>query len=93
MADISKTNNHNIESDELRKRLEELAGEMERKFGIKYQWEGDTCHLSGKSIKGGKLIMTDTTISIELTLGMMAKMVKGQIEKEIDSKMAKLLQA
>jgi putative polyhydroxyalkanoate system protein len=93
MPDISKTRNHNIEADELRRRLDDLAGEMKKKFGISHRWEGDVCHLSGSALKSGILTMSPTSVSIELTLGMMARMLKGQIEREVDSRMEKILSA
>ncbi len=91
MADISKSRNHSIDPEDLKQRLQSLAEEMGRKFGIKYRWDGDTCVLSGSALKRGSLTMTESSVSIELTLGMMAKMFKGQIEKEIDSHIDKLL--
>jgi putative polyhydroxyalkanoate system protein len=91
MADISVTRDHALEPAELRKRLEKLASDMNRKFGIKSRWDGDTCHLEGGGLKGGKLVMSPTRVSLEITLGMMAKLLKGQIEKEIEVKVAELL--
>jgi putative polyhydroxyalkanoate system protein len=91
MADISVTRDHSIEPAELRKRLDRLADDMKRKFGITSRWDGDTCHLSGAGLKGGKLVMTPSKVSLEITLGMMAKLLKGQIEKEIEVKVADLL--
>ena len=90
MADISKSRDHEMDLAELRPKLEELAEEMASKFGIKCRWEGDTCHLSGPALKNGLLKMTPRTVSIELTLGAMAKIFKGQIEKELDKRIAKL---
>ena len=92
MADISKTKEHNLDSEELRKRLDGLADEMKSKFGINHRWEGDVCHLSGSALKKGTLTMSDKSVSIELTLGMMAKMLKGQIDKEVESRMTKILE-
>ncbi len=91
MADISVTRNHDLAHDELHSRLEKLADEMTRKFGITARWDGDTCHLSGNPLKNGTLSMTDTAVLLELELGMMAKMLKGTIIKEIDSRLDKLL--
>jgi putative polyhydroxyalkanoate system protein len=91
MADITKTKSHNLDRDELRGRLEKLASEMQQKFSIKCRWDGDICHLSGAGLKGGKLEMTDSEVSIEITLGMMAKMLKGKIEQELESRMDKVI--
>ena len=93
MADIAKKQEHNLDREILRSRLCDLAEEMKSKFGVKYEWDGDTCKLSGSALKRGTLTMTDKDISLELTLGMMGKMIKGQIEKEIDARLAKILEA
>jgi len=91
MADISKSKTHSMDPAVIKERLLELTGEMEKKFGIKAAWEGDTCQLTGKALKNGKIWVTDSEVAIELTLGMMAKVFKGQIEKEIEKKVEKLL--
>jgi putative polyhydroxyalkanoate system protein len=91
MADIQKTKSHKLELPELRTRLGQLADEMSKKFGIKCQWDGDVCRLSGNPIKSGSLTMNKSDVTIELTLGLVAKMLKGQIEKEIESRMNKIL--
>ncbi|MDD5309321.1 MAG: polyhydroxyalkanoic acid system family protein [Deltaproteobacteria bacterium] len=93
MADISISRDHALEPAELRKRLDRMAEDMNRKFGIKSRWDGDTCHLTGAGLKSGKVVMTPTRVSLEITLGMMARLLKGQIEKEIEVKVADLLRA
>ena len=93
MADISKTREHNLDSEELRQRLDVLAEEMKRKFGINHRWEGDICHLSGSALKSGTLTMSATSVSIEITLGMMARMLKGQIDREVEARMTKILES
>ena len=93
MADIRKTRKHNLEHSELKQKLESLAEDMRKKFGIKVRWEVDVCHLSGAGVKSGKVVLTDSDISIEMTLGMMAKMLKGKIEKELDERLNKLVGA
>lgn len=91
MPDVSVTREHNLEADELRTRIENLANEMSQKFGIKCRWDGDICHLSGNPLKNGKVTMGPTSVSLELNLGMMAKMLKGAITKEVNARLDKLL--
>ena len=91
MADISKSTTHSMDTAVLKERLQELTSEMEKKFGIKATWEGDSCKLTGKALKSGKIWLTQSEVAIELTLGMMAKVFKGQIEKEIEKKVEKML--
>jgi putative polyhydroxyalkanoate system protein len=90
MADITRTKNYDFDSTEMRARLEKLADEMHAKLGIKCRWDGDTCQLSGSGIKSGAVRMTSDTVSIEISLGMMAKMLKGQIEAELDKRIERL---
>ncbi len=74
MSDICKKMNHNLDDAVLRKRLEELAQKMSNKFGLTHSWDGDVCKLSGGALKGGKLSIGDKSVTVELTLGFMAKM-------------------
>lgn len=92
MADITRTKSHNLAPEELKRRIEQLADEMSRRFGIQSRWEGDTCRLTGAALKSGAVTMTKSEVSLELTLGFMAKMLKGPIEQEIDTRLGKLVQ-
>lgn len=91
MADISKTKNHSMDIVTIKERVEKAAGEIAQKMGVKYTWSGDVCDLKGAGLKNGKITVTDSTVSIELTLGMMAKMMKPVIEKEIDEKIQEIV--
>jgi len=91
MADISKTKNHSMDIPSVKARVEQVAGEIAKKMGIKYSWNGDVCDLKGGGLKDGKITVTASTVSIELTLGMMAKMMKSVIEKEIDQKIDQIV--
>lgn len=91
MADISKSANHQLDVETVRKRVEDVAGGIARKMGVTYSWEGDTCVLKGGGLKNGAIKVTASDVSIELTLGMMARMMKGVIEKEIDAKVKEIV--
>ena len=86
MADISKTASHQLDVEEVKLRVEKVAGEIAKKMGVKYAWRGDVCDLKGGGLKSGKITVTKSDVSIELTLGMMARMMKPMIEREIDDK-------
>jgi putative polyhydroxyalkanoate system protein len=93
MADISITKSHNVELGVLRGRLEELAKDLKAKYGVRSRWEGDTCLLDGAGLKQGVVKVTSSSLSLELTLGMMAKLLKPKIEEEIGKKIGKILSA
>ena len=91
MADISKTKNHSMDIATVKERVEKVAGDIAKKMGVKYSWNGDVCDLKGSGLKNGKITVTDSSVSIDLTLGMMAKMMKPVIEKEIDAKILEIV--
>ena len=91
MADISKSASHNLEIAEVKERVEKVAGDIAKKMGVKYAWNGDICALSGGGIKKGQIAVTQSDVSIELTLGMMAKLMKSVIEKENETKIADIV--
>ena len=91
MADISIKRNHGVEMGVLRGRLEELAKELKAKYGIRYRWDGDRCLLEGAGVKQGTVEITATTLALDVTLGMMAKLLKPKIEEEINKKIGKVL--
>lgn len=91
MADVDRKMNHNVPEDVMRKRLEELAHHMSQKYGLSHSWNGNICQLSGAALKKGEVCFTTDTVSIELTLGFMAKMFKGQIDEEVGKWMDKMI--
>ena len=92
MADISKQMDHSLENALLRQRLEQLAVDMSKKYGLTHTWEGDVCRLAGGALKDGVVKMTEKDVSIELTLGFMAKMFKAQIEQEVIKWMTRVVE-
>jgi putative polyhydroxyalkanoate system protein len=91
MPDISMAKPHDLDTAVLRERLQELADWLKKKYGIRSRWEGDSCLLEGSGLKKGVVTMTPTEVRVEVTLAMLAKMLKGQVEKEIDNKINKVL--
>lgn len=93
MADIKITKNHSLEPAELRARVEGVVEEMKSKLGFSGSWKGDTCTMSGKGIKKCEIRLAPSTLSFELDLGMMFKVMKGPIEKQIEERVSKIVGA
>lgn len=91
MADIKINKPHSMETDDIRKRLDEMAGELQSQYGIKSAWSGNTATLSGTGVKKGMVELTQSTVNVEITLGLLAKAVKGKIEKQINIALNKVL--
>ena len=85
MPDIKKSTNHSLKESELLQQLEKLADEVSEKFDIQCDFKGNEVLLSGGVLESGTLTWTSDTVAIELTFGLMGKIFKTQIEKEIDA--------
>jgi putative polyhydroxyalkanoate system protein len=84
MADINIKKSHNLEISDARARLEKMAGELQSQYGIKSAWTGNTATLSGTGLKKGVVELTDRTINVQITLGLLAKAMKGRAQAQIN---------
>jgi putative polyhydroxyalkanoate system protein len=91
MADISLKKTHGVDKEVLRGRLDELARDLKTKYGIRYRWDGDRCLLDGAGLKQGIVVISATELTLDVTLGMMARLLKPKIEEEINKKIGKVL--
>ena len=91
MADISITKNHSLDADTAKKRLEDFGTKLQKDYGIKSSWSGNVCSLSGTGLKKGTVEISDSSVTIEITLGFLGKALKGTIEEKINSEFGKVL--
>ncbi|MCG8551009.1 MAG: polyhydroxyalkanoic acid system family protein [Desulfobacterales bacterium] len=83
MTDIDINKSHNLEITDARARLEKMAGGLQTQYGIKSAWTGNTAILSGTGLKKGQVELTDGAINVQITLGLLAKAMKGTIQKQV----------
>ena len=91
MTDIKISRKHQIDEDELRSQLEQLAEQIAARFDIRSDFRNNEVALSGSAIKKGAVFWTADTISIELTLKMVGKIFKNQIRQELEQKMNEIV--
>ena len=91
MADIEFSASHNLDIEAARKRLQDVGEDLDRKYGIRSTWEGNTCRLSGTGIKNGMLMLSDSSVSIEITLAFLAKPLRHKIQNEINNRFGEFL--
>lgn len=91
MADISITKKHTLGVDGAKANLQKVADDLKKNYGIKSAWDGNTGTLSGTGLKKGTVEVTEDAVKVELTLGLLGKAMKGQIEKEINAKVDSVL--
>jgi putative polyhydroxyalkanoate system protein len=88
MANIKITEAHTLGTDEARKRVT-VFEDMLSKFGVKLNWSGDKASFKGIGVSGS-MSVTDTSATVELKLGMMARAagvdgdrLKGSISRRL----------
>lgn len=84
MADIDINKSHSLEISDARTRLEKMAGDLQSQYGIKSAWTGNTAILSGTGLKKGRVELTDTAVNVQITLGILAKAMKGKIQAQVN---------
>ena len=88
MAKLTVTEEHTLGAAEARTRVS-VFEEMLSKFGVKLKWAGNTSSFKGVGVSG-TLSVTDTSATVELKLGMMARAagidadrLKGSISRRL----------
>jgi putative polyhydroxyalkanoate system protein len=91
MTDIKITRHHQLDRDTARQRLQKIADDLKEQFGIVASWDGYAAHLTGPGIKNGTVRIHESSVSMEITLGMLAKAFKRRIENRILSQSEEVL--
>ena len=71
MASIKVTEAHTLGREEARKRVA-VFEDMLQKFGVRLSWSGDRASFKGIGVSGS-IAVSDSDVSIEIKLGMMAR--------------------
>ena len=83
MAGFRVSRQYTKPREEVRAHAEELAEELEDRFGITARWQGDTVTMSGHGVDG-QLEIDDEAVHVNVRLGLMAAMFERPIRKVID---------
>jgi len=73
---------HHLPRERLRAHLDELAQTLKRELDLDYRWEGDRL-LFQRSGASGHLEVDDEQVTLELTLGLLLRPLKGHIEDKV----------
>ena len=86
MATIRIDRPHHLSQDEAKALADRLARDFEKRFALKWHWEGDDVHFSRAGVSG-KMHVGDTNILLELNLGMLLAPLKPAIERQVNAKL------
>ena len=82
MSTIDIHAQHSLSHAEALTAAEELSCDLAEKFGIDYGWENEVIHFERPGVHG-QILVQDSELRIQATLGIMLMMLKGPIEQEI----------
>lgn len=88
MAKIRLSKRHGDDKAAARAKVEKAIQDPVTKFGLSKQWVGDTLKVSGKGMNGS-LTVGDTSVDIDMDLGLPASMVSSKIEAQLKAELDK----
>jgi putative polyhydroxyalkanoate system protein len=97
MATIEISRTHAMPVEELKKKVDELSGSLEARYGVRGRWTGAlNMALEGSGMAGGvkgKIELTASTVRIEIDLPFLLRPMKSKVEESVTRKMDKILGA
>jgi putative polyhydroxyalkanoate system protein len=95
MATIDVRRSHALSKEEARKRAEDLATSMQKKFELDWRWEGDRIVFDAPrgAAKGtrGTVDVGDKEVRVQIDLPFLLRMLKGTVESKVNEKLSALL--
>ena len=83
MTTIHIQRRHGLGHNELRRQLDALAEDLQRKLSAKYYWEGDTLRFS-RSGASGTITLQPAQLEIRIELGLLLRPLRGSVEQSIN---------
>jgi putative polyhydroxyalkanoate system protein len=90
MPTISIARKHSLSHKKAKDVAEKIAKDLNKRFDLDYEWEGDHVNFSRPGVTGRMLVGKDR-LKLDVELGFLLSMLKPVIEKEIVSQLDKLV--
>lgn len=82
MPSIDIQHAHSLPHAQARKAVQEVADKLSERFGIQYEWAGDTLNFNRAGVDG-KIALAASNLRVTANLGFLMSAFKGPIEAEI----------
>lgn len=82
MAGFRITKPYTMPKEAVRETAQGLAEDLERKHGVRHNWEGDTVHVTGAGVDG-RMSFHDDLIDVKVELGLLASLLEPVLRKEV----------
>ena len=86
MADIEIRRSHGVTLQDARTAAERIAAELEQRFGVRGEWQGDTFNFKRSGVSGF-LTVGAQDVHLSVTLGMLMRAMKDSIERAAVNKL------
>lgn len=73
---------HSLPMAKARKAVQEVAEKLAERFGVDYDWDGDTLNFARSGVDG-KIALAPKQLHVTAQLGFLLSALKGPIENEI----------
>ena len=82
MPSIHLSTPHNLGAATAKKRVEEVATQIKNRFGVAYNWSGNTLQFNRSGVNG-TIDVEDKEVTVDAEIGMMLTPFKGEIERQL----------
>ena len=89
MATITVSKRHNLSHKKAKAVAERLANDIEKRFALAWNWEGDHVHFQRPGVSGSMHVGTKD-IRLDVKLGLLLTPLKPAIEREIHAQLDQL---
>lgn len=77
---------HNLEVDEIKARVDEIADDLKGHLNLDTRWDGHDLQISGSGVKGA-IFVTEVAVIVDVRLGLPVMLMEGMIRAEIERTM------
>lgn len=82
MSNIDIRHAHSLPPDQARKAVQDVADKLADRFGMAYDWSGDTLNFNRSGVDG-HIAVESNELHVTAKLGFLLSAMKGPIEAEI----------
>ena len=86
MPSISIRRRHKLDHKQAKAVARKIAKDLDKRFGLTCQWEGDEVEFSGAGVSG-KMRVGKSQISLDVELSFLLLALKGTIERHINNEL------
>jgi putative polyhydroxyalkanoate system protein len=90
MARITIGKRHHLSQQKAKSVAERLANDLEKRFDLAWNWEGDHVHFERPGLSGS-MHVGKSEILLDVKLGLLLTALKPAIEREIHAQLDKLV--